>query len=204
MTRALSGLLLLSGLVVGFLLVGPFIDPLLSEVQRRAYDPPDPTPLPSGFVEITTHCGLDYAVVEFQGEWWTFDVEDQDGRPAGSVGFGTEVVRVEEGLTGPVVTRPDGSQWTLVHIVPARRQGSASSGSRPAKREAAAIPTHRPSLVAQEAGMAGLGLLGLLVAPLVLAGDELLDLDLDLDPAGGLGEPLAQIGEPSFVDEPLA
>jgi hypothetical protein len=110
--------LLLSALLVGFLLVGPFIDPLLSEVQRRTYDPPDPTPLPSGFVEITTHCGLGWAVVEFQGEWWTFDVEDQDGRPAGTLGFDTEVVRVEEGPTGPVVTRQDGSQWTLVRYRP--------------------------------------------------------------------------------------
>ena len=108
--------MLLSGLAVGFLLVGPFIDPLLSEVQRRTYEPPDPTPLPSGFVEITTHCGLAWAVVEFQGEWWTFDVEDQADPE--NLSFGSEVVRVEEGPTGPVVTRPDGSRWPLVPLRP--------------------------------------------------------------------------------------
>ena len=117
MKRPLAAVLLVAGLVVGFLLVGPFIDPLLSEVGRRADDPPGATPVPSGFVEVTTYCGLDWALVRYEGEWWAFDVEDEAPLPEGW-NNSAEVVRVEAGPAGPVVTGPDGSRWTLVRYRP--------------------------------------------------------------------------------------
>ena len=114
MKRALAALLLLASLVVGFLLVGPFIDPLFSD--DGSLTEADATPLPSGFVEITTHCGLGWAVVEFQGELWTFGVEDEANLPEGW-GTTTQVVRILEGVAGPVLIGP-GGRWTLVPYVP--------------------------------------------------------------------------------------
>ena len=76
-----------------------------------------PTPLPSGFIEITTHCGLDFVLIQFEGQQWRFDVEDKGSPPEGW-GFNTTVVHLKPGSDGPIVIGPDGSEWQLVPADP--------------------------------------------------------------------------------------
>ena len=76
-----------------------------------------PTPLPPGFIEITTHCGLDFPRIEFEGELWKFDVEDSGSPPEGW-GFNSTVVQIKPGPNGPIVIGPDGSEWQLIPARP--------------------------------------------------------------------------------------
>ncbi len=57
---------------------------------------PDPTPLPSGSIEILTHCGLGSVRIEHEGVLWRFVVGDQGNPPAGW-GFNTTVVQLKPG-----------------------------------------------------------------------------------------------------------
>jgi len=78
---------------------------------------PTPTPLPSGMIQIFTHCGLDEPRIEFDGQLWRFDVDDQANTPDG---WGTDfpVVQISSGPDGPIVTGPDGSEWQLIPADP--------------------------------------------------------------------------------------
>jgi len=76
-----------------------------------------PTPLPSGMIEIVTHCGLDFVRIEFEGQVWRFDVDDQPNPPEGW-GFNTTVVELVPSPTGPIVIGPDGSELPLVPAEP--------------------------------------------------------------------------------------
>lgn len=78
---------------------------------------PTPTPLPPGFIEIVTHCGLSYPRIEYEGESWRFDVEEDNNAPDGW-GFNTTVVQLRSGPDGPIVTGPDGSEWQLIPADP--------------------------------------------------------------------------------------
>jgi hypothetical protein len=75
--------------------------------------PPTPTPLPSGLIQIFTHCGLDDPRIEYDGQLWRFDVEDQANTPDGW-GSDFPVVQIRSGPDGPIVTGPDGSEWQLI------------------------------------------------------------------------------------------
>lgn len=86
-------------------------------VQAEPVPTPDPTPLPSGSIEIVTHCGLDFVRIEFEGQIWRFDVQDQPNPPAGW-GNPTAVVQLKPGKDGPIVVGPDGSEWQLIHAQP--------------------------------------------------------------------------------------
>lgn len=74
-----------------------------------------PSPLPTNHVEIVTHCGLEFARVEYDGQLWRFRVEQQANSPPGW-GFNTTVVEVRPGPDGPIVIGPDGSVWPLVPV----------------------------------------------------------------------------------------
>lgn len=76
-----------------------------------------PTPLPSGMIEIVTHCGLDFVRIEYEGRVWRFDVDDQPNPPEGW-GFNTTVVELVPSPTGPIVIGPDGSEWPLIPAEP--------------------------------------------------------------------------------------
>jgi hypothetical protein len=84
------------------------------------FTPPDPTPvitptpLPAGFIEIVTHCGLDFPRIRFEGEIWKFDVDEPMPNPPEGWGFNTTVVEIRPGPEGPVVIGPDGSEWQLI------------------------------------------------------------------------------------------
>ncbi len=82
--------------------------------------PPSPsaeqTPLPSGWIRVGSHCGLDDAIVEIDGELWRFDAPESDGPPAGWSDF--QDVEVREGPSGPVVVGPDGREWKLILLQP--------------------------------------------------------------------------------------
>ena len=78
---------------------------------------PEPSPLPSGSIEIVTHCGLDFVRIEFEGQLWRFDVEDEPNPPDGW-GFNTTVVQIRPGQDGPIVVGPDGSEWQLIPAQP--------------------------------------------------------------------------------------
>jgi hypothetical protein len=80
------------------------------------------TPLPSGHIEIVTHCGLDFVRIEYQGATWRFDVSDQGSEPEGW-GFNTTVVQIIPGDSGPVVIGPDGSERRLIPADPAETPG---------------------------------------------------------------------------------
>lgn len=75
-----------------------------------------PSPLPSGSIEIVTHCGLDFVRIEFEGQLWRFDVEEQANPPKGWGGI--TVVQLRPGPHGPIVVGPDGSEWQLVRTQP--------------------------------------------------------------------------------------
>jgi hypothetical protein len=81
-----------------------------------------PTPLPSGQLEIVTHCGLDFVRIEWEGDIWRFDADDQPNPPPGW-GFNTTIVEIEPGPSGPIVTGPDGSRWELIRADPADAPG---------------------------------------------------------------------------------
>ena len=72
-----------------------------------------PTPLPSGMIEIVTHCGLGFVRIEHEGQLWRFDVDDQPNPPEGW-GRNTTVVELVASPTGPIVIGPDGSEWPLI------------------------------------------------------------------------------------------
>ena len=74
---------------------------------------PTPEPLASDEVEITTHCGLDFARVEWEGRVWKFDVEDQ-ANPPWWWGNPTEVVQIRPGPDGPIVIGPFFTRWQLI------------------------------------------------------------------------------------------
>lgn len=76
-----------------------------------------PSPLPSGSIEIVTHCGLGFVRIEFEGQLWQFDVEEQPNPPDGW-GFNTTVVQLRPGPDGPIVVGPDGSEWQLIPAQP--------------------------------------------------------------------------------------
>jgi hypothetical protein len=89
----------------------------------RAQPPPEPppppeTPLPSGFIEIMTHCGLDFVRIEYEGQLWRFPANGDANPPAGW-GFNTTVVELRAGPQGPVVIGPDGAEWPLILADPA-------------------------------------------------------------------------------------
>jgi hypothetical protein len=69
--------------------------------------------LPSGLIQIFTHCGLDDPRIEYHGQLWRFDVEDQANTPDGW-GSDFTVVQIRSGPEGPIVTGPDGSEWQLI------------------------------------------------------------------------------------------
>ena len=73
-----------------------------------------PTPLPSGSIEITTHCGLDFPRIEYEGQLWKFYIDEPTGNPPEGWGFNTTIVQIRSGPNGPIVTGPDGSEWQLV------------------------------------------------------------------------------------------
>ncbi len=83
---------------------------------------PDPTPLPSGSIEILTHCGLGFVRIEFEGVLWRFDAGNDPNPPAGW-GFTTTVVELKPGPDGPIVIGPDGSEWPLISADPKESQG---------------------------------------------------------------------------------
>ena len=85
--------------------------------------PVSPSPLPSGLIEIITHCGLDFVRIEYEGQLWRFDVED-DGNPPEGWGFNTTVVELRAGRKGPIVTGPDGSEWQLIPADPGDAPGA--------------------------------------------------------------------------------
>ena len=76
-----------------------------------------PSPLPSGFVEIVTHCGLDFVRIEYEGQLWRFDADGQPNPPDGW-GFNTTVVELRPGPNGPIVIGPNGSEWHLILAEP--------------------------------------------------------------------------------------
>ena len=78
--------------------------------------PPEPEPLASDEVEIVTHCGLDFARVEYEGQTWKFDVRDEPNAPPGW-GSNTAVIRLRPGPNGPIAIGPDGSEWQLIPAV---------------------------------------------------------------------------------------
>jgi hypothetical protein len=76
-----------------------------------------PTPLPSGMIEIVTHCGLGFVRIEYDGQVWRFDVGDQPNPPEGWGSF-TTAVQLVPSPTGPIVIGPDGSEWPLIRAEP--------------------------------------------------------------------------------------
>lgn len=91
-------------------------------VRAQPVPTPDPSPLPSGAIEIVTHCGLGFVRLEYEGVIWRFDVQDQGNPPAGW-GFNTTVVQLRPGPNGPIVIGPDGSEWPLILAEPGRSPG---------------------------------------------------------------------------------
>ena len=80
------------------------------------------TPLPSGMIEIVTHCGLGFVRIEYEGQVWRFDVDDQPNPPEGW-GFNTTVVQLKPGPNGPIVIGPGVSEWPLIPAEPDRSPG---------------------------------------------------------------------------------
>jgi hypothetical protein len=77
-----------------------------------------PSPLPSGLIEIVTHCGLDFVRIEYEGQLWRFDVVEGQPNPPGGWGFNTTVVQIKPRPSGPIVIGPDGSEWQLIPAQP--------------------------------------------------------------------------------------
>ena len=94
---------------------GGFIEYTVHPEDQSSPPPPTPTPtpLPSGLIQIFTHCGLDDPRIEYDGQLWRFDVEDQANTPDGW-GSDFPVVQIRSGPDGPIVTGPDGSEWQLI------------------------------------------------------------------------------------------
>lgn len=94
---------------------GGFIEYTVHPEDQSSPPPPTPTPtpLPSGLIEVLTHCGLSYPRIEYDGQLWRFDIEDDSSAPDGW-GFNTTIVQIRSGPEGPIVTGPDGSEWQLV------------------------------------------------------------------------------------------
>ena len=101
-----------------------FVEITIHPDDGGRFTEPDPTPvvtatpLPSGFIEIVTHCGLDFPRIEFEGAIWRFDVDETAVNPPAGWGFNTTVVEIRSGPSGPVVTGPDGSEWQLIPADP--------------------------------------------------------------------------------------
>jgi hypothetical protein len=83
---------------------------------------PSATTLPATLVEIVTHCGLAFPRVEYDGQVWRFDVED-DGNPPEGWGLNTTVVKLVPGDDGPTVIGPDDSRWELIPAPPDESPG---------------------------------------------------------------------------------
>lgn len=68
-------------------------------------------------IEINTHCGLEFARIEYQGSVWRFEhgavLESTERWPS----F-TTVFQIYVGESGPVVRAPDGSKWVLIPTDP--------------------------------------------------------------------------------------
>ncbi len=94
---------------------GDFIEYTVHPEDQSSPPPPTPTPtpLPSGLIQIFTHCGLGDLRIEYDGQLWRFDVEDQANTPDGW-GSDFPVVQIRSGPEGPIVTGPDGSEWQLI------------------------------------------------------------------------------------------
>ena len=94
---------------------GGFIEYTVHPEDQSSPPPPTPTPspLPSGLIQISTHCGLDDPRIEYDGQVWRFDVEGQSSTPDGW-GSDFPVVQIRSGSDGPIVTGPDGSEWQLI------------------------------------------------------------------------------------------
>jgi hypothetical protein len=94
---------------------GGFIEYTVHPEDQSSPPPatPTPTPLPSGLIQIFTHCGLDDPRIEYDGQLWRFNVEDQANTPDGW-GSDFPVVQIKSGPEGPIVTGPDGSEWQLI------------------------------------------------------------------------------------------
>jgi len=94
---------------------GGFIEYTVHPEDQSSPPPPTPTPTPlaSGLIQIFTHCGLDDPRIEYDGQLWRFDVEDQANTPDGW-GSDFPVVQIRSGPDGPIVTGPDGSEWQLI------------------------------------------------------------------------------------------
>lgn len=81
---------------------------------------PTPSPLPSGYIEIeiVTHCGLHWPRIEYDGQLWRFDVEEQPNPPP-DWDNPWAVVQIKPGLNGaPIVIGPGGSEWQLIPAEP--------------------------------------------------------------------------------------
>lgn len=91
-------------------------------VRAKPVPAPDPPPLPSGAIEIVTHCGLGFVRIEYEGTLWRFAAGDAPNPPAGW-GFNTTVVELTPGPDGPIVIGPDGSEWPLIPADPEESQG---------------------------------------------------------------------------------
>ena len=68
-------------------------------------------------IEIFTHCGLDWVRIEYDGQLWRFDIEDQANPPKGW-STASSVVQLVPGSTGPIIIGPDGSEWPLIPADP--------------------------------------------------------------------------------------
>jgi hypothetical protein len=81
-----------------------------------------PSPLPSGSIEIITHCGLDFVRIEYQGRLWRFDASHDPNPPEG---WPSEfaVVQVRPGPSGPIIVGPYGSEWELIPAEPQASPG---------------------------------------------------------------------------------
>ena len=83
-----------------------------------------PSPLPPGFIQILTHCGLSYPRIEYDGGSWRFDIEDGGFAPPGW-GLNSTVVQIKPGPDGPIVIGPHGLEWQLIPVDPNEEPPSA-------------------------------------------------------------------------------
>lgn len=66
-------------------------------------------------VEVMTHCGLAYPVIEYQGRSWKFEDPGTSGNPPLGWGNPSDVIYVTRVQADRVTAiGPDGKQWELV------------------------------------------------------------------------------------------
>jgi hypothetical protein len=66
-------------------------------------------------MEVTSHCGLGYITIDYDGKAWKFaDADPDDGNAPAGWGFNTSVVYLEE-VDGELIAHgPDGRDYRLV------------------------------------------------------------------------------------------